>query len=535
MTSTLRLGQILKGSLSTYTITKQLHSSIWLATNLAGEKTIVKSVQHWRLENERDVLKRFQGRAPGLRPLVDEIVGEEEAPAIVLSWFEDDALNVSGGRRFTRGEVKEESRESDDVGWGYGMDTYEIADVKLDNILVNYNPQKTRISTACLADLGNTVPKDSKYAKDGFPIGAPIFRSPEAALRLPWGCSTDIWPLGTTLISLIWGLNWHIFKPDVPADHEDYEEKIVRKHCQYFGPYPISYAEIADEDTLQVLVEVMEAAGPVSKPFHLIREAEISEEDKAFLGKMMKLDPRDRPTATELLRDEWFADLGDDFPSGKSCGFPPDSQRGTSNVDAIYASLVAPAFAIPAQKWPQTSFPDAQLSRTLSIAFHCAGDFARPKGRLCDDSELIMDSSVKQPQLNKKVKRLWITKLSLRCVAIVFCLIIVGCCAATYGNPMLIGPAGGSLLWNIAEGTTLIIRRRAYKGIHPGACVGMDLVLWLALGGMSGFEAAVFLAYDAGSYFDFIPIFITAVVFGFIVTYDTTAGKHMRYQLTRPC
>lgn len=34
MTSTLRLGQILKGSLSTYTITKQLHSSVWLATYL---------------------------------------------------------------------------------------------------------------------------------------------------------------------------------------------------------------------------------------------------------------------------------------------------------------------------------------------------------------------------------------------------------------------------------------------------------------------------------------------------------------------
>ena len=80
-----------------------------------------------------------------------------------------------------------------------------MADIKPDNILVNYNPlvefdpKSTRISTARLADLGNTVPNDSEYAKDGFPIGAPIFRSPEAALRLPWGCSTDIWSLGTTV------------------------------------------------------------------------------------------------------------------------------------------------------------------------------------------------------------------------------------------------------------------------------------------------------------------------------------------------
>lgn len=63
-------------------------------------------MRHWRLENERDVLKRFQGRAPGLRPLVDEIVGAEEAPAIVLKHLDDDALNVSSTRRLTTAEVK---------------------------------------------------------------------------------------------------------------------------------------------------------------------------------------------------------------------------------------------------------------------------------------------------------------------------------------------------------------------------------------------------------------------------------------------
>lgn len=63
-------------------------------------------MRHRRLENERDVLKRFQGRAPGLRELVDEIEGAEEAPAIVLKHPDDDALNVSSARRFTRAEVK---------------------------------------------------------------------------------------------------------------------------------------------------------------------------------------------------------------------------------------------------------------------------------------------------------------------------------------------------------------------------------------------------------------------------------------------
>ncbi|OBT75111.1 hypothetical protein VF21_05498 [Pseudogymnoascus sp. 05NY08] len=353
MTSTLRLGQILKGSLSTYTITKQLQDSVWVATNLAGEKTIIKSVHHWRLENERDVLCRFQDCAPGLRPLVDEIergAGTEEAPAIVLKWFEDDALDTARRRRFTRGEVKYVAKTvlealevlhgegfvhtgmwtSDDVRILLLDDINGMADIKPDNILVNYNPlvefdpKSTRIITARLADLGNTVPNDSEYARDGFPIGAPIFRSPEAALRLPWGCSTDVWSLGTTAThkSHLGPELPHLQTP-VPADHEEYELEILMKHCQFFGPYPLSYKDLANLETQNVLAYVMNTVGGATsgrdmrKPFYLIREAEILKEDRTFLGRMMRLDPRDRPTATELLGDEWFDDPGDDFPLGK--------------------------------------------------------------------------------------------------------------------------------------------------------------------------------------------------------------------------
>ncbi len=108
---------------------------------------------------------------------------------------------------------------------------------------------------------------------------------------------------------MIWGLNWHIFKPDVPADHEHYELKILMKHCQFFGPYPPSYQEIADEDTQKILAFVMDTVQDTRKPFHLTRESEISKEEKAFILKIMQLDPRDRPTAKQLLHDEWFADL----------------------------------------------------------------------------------------------------------------------------------------------------------------------------------------------------------------------------------
>ena len=42
------------------------------------------------------------------------------------------------------------------------------------------------------------------------------------------------------------------------------------------------------------------------KPFSRIAEREVSKEDKEFILKIMRLDPRERPSAAELLRDKWF-------------------------------------------------------------------------------------------------------------------------------------------------------------------------------------------------------------------------------------
>lgn len=67
---------------------------------------IVKSVRHFRLENERDVLKRFQPRTPFIRPLIDEIVDPSDPPAIVLKHLDDHLLNASASQRLTSREIK---------------------------------------------------------------------------------------------------------------------------------------------------------------------------------------------------------------------------------------------------------------------------------------------------------------------------------------------------------------------------------------------------------------------------------------------
>jgi serine/threonine protein kinase len=68
---------------------------------------VIKSVRHFRLENEGDVLKRFQSRTSSLRPLIDEIDDPSNPPALVLKHLDDDLLNASAAQRLTRREIKD--------------------------------------------------------------------------------------------------------------------------------------------------------------------------------------------------------------------------------------------------------------------------------------------------------------------------------------------------------------------------------------------------------------------------------------------
>lgn len=96
----------------------------------------------------------------------------------------------------------------------------------------------------------------------------------------------------------------------MPIDDDEYDLKILMKHHQCFGPFPESYDQIADEGRLGVLMWVMRNSPKESlKPFVRTTKDEISEEDKIFILKIMKLDPRDRPTVAQLLEDEWFEQI----------------------------------------------------------------------------------------------------------------------------------------------------------------------------------------------------------------------------------
>jgi hypothetical protein len=79
--------------------------------NHAQELVVIKSVKgHFRVANERDVLRRFSGRSPYIRPLLEEIVEPPEPTTIVLRHLDSHLWQASGERTLNRKELKYVSR-----------------------------------------------------------------------------------------------------------------------------------------------------------------------------------------------------------------------------------------------------------------------------------------------------------------------------------------------------------------------------------------------------------------------------------------
>ena len=110
------------------------------------------------------------------------------------------------------------------------------------------------------------------------------------------------------LISLIWGENRHIFKPpNIDPTDSTYPIEVSKRHDQFFGPFPLSYTNLADNDRLDTLTTITRLIEKRT-PFEMASSWEIAKKDREFISKLMQLDPRDRPSAKMLLQDAWLTE-----------------------------------------------------------------------------------------------------------------------------------------------------------------------------------------------------------------------------------
>jgi serine/threonine protein kinase len=162
-------------------------------------------------------------------------------------------------------------------------------------------------------------------------IGAGFTRSPEATFQISWTTATDIWSFGVAvlpscltipsvlanshkILDLLFGGRYHIFNPGVEgidSNDDGYEFTVLKRIYKFFGPFPQSFSDFNDPDTMTI-INFFNKQGPPEKPFPRVGPREIPDADKAFILRVMKLDPRDRPTAEDLLADEWFTEESPD-------------------------------------------------------------------------------------------------------------------------------------------------------------------------------------------------------------------------------
>jgi len=110
------------------------------------------------------------------------------------------------------------------------------------------------------------------------------------------------------MITLVYGGDFNLLRQKVvPFGHEEYDLEILKQQFRYFGPFPDDIGETVSEQTAAAILYLMsEIPFPQVGLFQRITEKEICKADKTFISKIMRMDRRERPSAKDLLRDDWF-------------------------------------------------------------------------------------------------------------------------------------------------------------------------------------------------------------------------------------
>ncbi|GAB1312328.1 hypothetical protein MFIFM68171_02538 [Madurella fahalii] len=265
-------GRILQGRKSPYTIAASLRNrrgGPWLAMDIIPPvRVTMKAAPAKRLENEVRMLRLFQG-CNLIRQLVDE-AGDPRS--LVLEYMDDNVFNLLKTEQLPRAEAK--------------------------------RALKATVQALVALHEKNVVHTDVPSNDGGHLIGAELFCAPEVPLGIPWTVKADIWGLGATGITLITGRYVFLPRNAPPPRDPQLSLAVLQIQNDFYGPISRQALQgLADDSILPLLQQFEENY----QPFPLSSaSALINQEDLDFFGHNMKIDPRQRPTANEILGHPWF-------------------------------------------------------------------------------------------------------------------------------------------------------------------------------------------------------------------------------------
>ncbi|KAL2787004.1 kinase-like domain-containing protein [Aspergillus keveii] len=288
-------------------------SSIYRALGADGAKYIIKDMIKGEFDYQLQ-LQRPLSSFPNVRSIVDTI---KEREMFVYSFLAGDLLRL--GQRPLSTETRRHTLRDALQGL---VDLHALGvlhnDIKPNNILIDFDDgtdAQDPPSSVRIADLEDAVIVPPGKWLRGPLCGNALWRSPESWSRYSPESSIRrvlFWYYGNTALrflpfspaqstnsaQMIYAMvNEMVFRvPDSHLNAEDSWLHILFRHISYFG----------DEEGVNGLLEHIGEANNPRQPLEAWRYLEPDLRD--LIGKMTRLDPKNRITAKEALDHPWFGD-----------------------------------------------------------------------------------------------------------------------------------------------------------------------------------------------------------------------------------
>lgn len=292
-----------------------------------------------------------------------------------------------------------------------GMETGTIKPHPMKDVYLGTRPSLQQILELNIAvcDWGHSSWHNKHTSED---ITPDLIRSPECLIQAPWDCKTDIWTLGALLIDLLTG-----HSAFAARNGQGRYDKIQHLYevTSNFGPFPVSLLRLGDRS---ITIPNFDFEGEVPYPPTpcclppLIQSFEdldfYDEQDKEncleMLWQMMRVDPKERSSAEELLKEPWLKidenhDLVNTLPSDE------EIVKQSAHVSASSGSTSTPfqsTISTPPFSPPQ-SFLEPDNVIELAVDFQST-PFSSPHNiaRTPQETEEKQDSLWQVHELQKK-------------------------------------------------------------------------------------------------------------------------------------